>query len=1151
MQRALRLGSTGIQGAGAPPPARLDDGRGARLVLVPLDVQRFALHVSPLSDGAMPATESGPIALDQAGSELMRMFWDSPFAATLQDLDFRLVAVNRAYVDFTGFPESMLVGLDPLSLQPEEDRAVNLALRKQMKVEQEAGKPPPLIERRIIDAAGRERWFRAMRRTVRDAKGRTLLLAVLQDATEEHQSRSLAERSMRELEQWLDLSPLGMVLIDASGLLVRSNPAFEALVGMAPVSLADAAAPLRELFGWDARGPRPDLQPGTPPLVSEVLLPLADRGLRKLRATVRCLEFALGQRRYLAVVEDRSLEEERDLARLQLGALVDTAGVGLATFHESLGWLKSSAPPAGGAAEHSSAAAALQAIGRDIVEPASLPDFERLQQALRDGERAEVRYAVRHADIGTRWLLTRVEPGALASGQRTTSVVTLDVTEQHLARARTDELLRELATILDSTTAGIAYLRGDRLVRCNRRFELMLGLEGKVLAGAPLATLAAAHPRGAELMEASLRALDDAPLFETEFDVDDPTQEARSRWYSLSVRRTSPVGAELEATAVLADITRLKTQSAELESLARDHELMFRLSEIGMAYLRAGHIERANEALSELTGHAADVLVGLEHAVLFEDRAEYLRIAAQQRVALSQHGHWSGERRLKRADGSLIWVQVSKRLVRAGDTGGGMIASYVNVDDRRRAEESLLMQSERTRAILDSVLVGIVIVGTNGVQWMNRSARRMFGGELPDFIDQPISTVATEEPDHPFRRSQLLAELQEGEAHTFECRVNARDGRVFWVAGNAVLTGRDTLARQLTFALLDIDRRREAEATSTQTQASLRRIIEMAPLAIALRDAATLRVLEVNTIAAMTIGRDEADIIGRTPEQLYAPESAAVLRADMLAALAAPDTSTLREYKLPGAGGELRVWEARYLPLATREGAAPDQLLMVAADVTEQRAAEAAKLEAVIAQRELLVREVHHRIKNNLQGVAGLLQQIAQRRPEVASVIGEAIGQVQAIAQVYGLQVGVSGPLRAKSVVEAIVGSVARLHGRPISFSVEGSAPHRWALPEAESIPIALSVNELLNNAVKHAGEGEISCTLTCGDAEVRIGIANPGALPPGFDLARVPAGVSGLGLVRALLPRRSATLSIANRDGHVQALVVLVPPGVALLEPL
>ncbi|MFX6277420.1 histidine kinase dimerization/phosphoacceptor domain -containing protein, partial [Acinetobacter baumannii] len=89
-------------------------------------------------------------------------------------------------------------------------------------------------------------------------------------------------------------------------------------------------------------------------------------------------------------------------------------------------------------------------------------------------------------------------------------------------------------------------------------------------------------------------------------------------------------------------------------------------------------------------------------------------------------------------------------------------------------------------------------------------------------------------------------------------------------------------------------------------------------------------------------------------------------------------------------------------------------LLMVASDVTEQRAAEQARLQAAISQRELLVREVHHRIKNNLQGVAGLLQQIAVRRPEVAPVLKEAVGQVQAIAQVYGLQVGTSGPLMLK-----------------------------------------------------------------------------------------------------------------------------------------
>src|SRR5204863_3101798 len=144
--------------------------------------------------------------------------------------------------------------------------------------------------------------------------------------------------------------------------------------------------------------------------------------------------------------------------------------------------------------------------------------------------------------------------------------------------------------------------------------------------------------------------------------------------------------------------------------------------------------------------------------------------------------------------------------------------------------------------------------------------------------------------------------------------------------------------------------------------------------------------------------------------------------------------------------GDTRVWDARYLPLAS-PGQPPDQLLLVATDVTEQRAAQEARFEAAIAQREMLVKEVHHRIKNNLQGVAGLLQQIAARKPEVAPAISEVVGQVQAIAQVYGLQVGVSGPLRLKGVVEAITGSVARTFGHPIVLTVEGDA-QPWALPE-------------------------------------------------------------------------------------------------------
>jgi len=419
-------------------------------------------------------------------------------------------------------------------------------------------------------------------------------------------------------------------------------------------------------------------------------------------------------------------------------------------------------------------------------------------------------------------------------------------------------------------------------------------------------------------------------------------------------------------------------------------------------------------------------------------------------------------------------------------------------------------------------------------------------------VNQPISTVATPEAEHPFRQTQYLDELFEGQAETFECRVKARDGREFWVVGNVVSTARESTGRQLTYALLDIERRRQAEARTTQAQASLQRIIEAAPLAISLRDAHTLKILQVNMVAANANGTTQAALIGQTPEDMFEPALAAERRGHMERALAARDVS-VHEYTFR-IDGEDHIFDARYLPLASVPGQAPDQLLLVATDVTEQRAAQQARLEAAIEQRDMLVKEVHHRIKNNLQGVAGLLEQIAQRKPEVAGAIAEVVGQVHAIAHVYGLQVGESGPLPVASVVRAITASVQRTFGRTIQVMVEAEPgapdPLAWLLPESESIPIALTLNELLTNAVKHSKHepaAALSCRLVSSATGVVVSIANAGALPAGFNLARIRGGMSGLGLVRALLPRRNASLQVEQRGALVVTTVALQAPGVVL----
>jgi PAS domain S-box-containing protein len=1149
----------GSRDAAAAPAARLADGRTASIDWGRLDDRYSVLQLSPSEGVAGTASISAAAERTEsalAGASSMREtlggFWQSPFPAMLQGPDFRLIDVNQALIDYTGYAREQLLGQDLATLQPEEDRPGIAMRRERMQAGHGDIDEPALREGRLLDASGRERRYRAARLALRGDAGEMLHLSVLQDLTAEHVARERAEGSMRELDDWFELSPLGMVLFDDRGLLVRTNPSFDALAGAAHVSLADAPQDLRELLGWGDDTVLQDLESGSAPVHRQRWVAPRNAAPRLLRASVRRYRTPAGGRRHMAVVEDRSAEEERDLAQLQLGTLMDTAGVGLATFQESSGWVHLHPAASASAAAVSSASAALHTISRDLVVPESLPEFERLQAALRHADRAEVRYAIVHPELGPRWLLTRVEPAALASGQRTTSVVTLDITEQHDAQLRTEQLLHELTTILESTSAGIAYLQGDVVVRCNRRFEAMLGLSVGALQGRSVAQLVGAHERPEAIASDARRALEEGTIFETEFDLHLVVGGvAQTRWYSLSVRRAGAMAGMVEAIAVLADVTRLKAREQEFETVAREGELMFSLSGVGIAFVRDGRIQRANQALAHLAACSVAELTTSRLAELFVNAEDFERRWPQEEQSLHQHGRWTGERQLRTRDGRALWVQVSKRFVTEGDPAGGIIASYVNVDARHRAERAVAMQADRTRSILDSVLVGIVTVGPLGIEWMNRSARRMFGADLADFVNLPIATVATTEADHPFRRTEYLTELVEGQAETFECRVMARDGRQFWVVGNVVSTARESTGRQLTYALLDIERRRQAEARMSQAQAQLQRIIEAAPLAITLRDARTLKVLQVNGVAATNGRTTPAALIGLTPEQIFDPETAAQRRRDMEQALATSEVTT-REY-LVEQDGEQHIWDARYLPLSSGPGQPPDQLLLVATDVTEQRAAQEARLEAAIAQREMLVKEVHHRIKNNLQGVAGLLQQIAQRKPEVAGPISEVVGQVQAIAQVYGLQVGESGPLQLESVIRAITASVQRTFGHPIRFDVTGAEPGRWLLPEAEAIPIALTLNELLTNAVKHcvgAPDATVLCTLACAEAEVQVLITNPGMLPQDFNLGRIPGGVSGLGLVRALLPRRSARLTLVQQASHVQATVVLAPPGVTRADP-
>jgi len=197
-----------------------------------------------------------------------------------------------------------------------------------------------------------------------------------------------------------------------------------------------------------------------------------------------------------------------------------------------------------------------------------------------------------------------------------------------------------------------------------------------------------------------------------------------------------------------------------------------------------------------------------------------------------------------------------------------------------------------------------------------------------------------------------------------------------------------------------------------------------------------------------------------------------------------------------------------------------------------------------VAHRDALIREIHHRIKNNLQGITGLLRQLAESHPETSGSINQTIGQVQSIATIHGLQERVPvGGLRLRELTEAVAAGVGSLWQKLILVETSsGWTP--CTIEETEAIPLALILNELLSNAVKHGGrDGQVKIMLGTGQRpdSIRVAICNAGQLPPDFDFEHNTG--TGLQLVKSLMPRAGARLSWQCQDNTVLTTLELEPP--------
>jgi two-component sensor histidine kinase len=208
----------------------------------------------------------------------------------------------------------------------------------------------------------------------------------------------------------------------------------------------------------------------------------------------------------------------------------------------------------------------------------------------------------------------------------------------------------------------------------------------------------------------------------------------------------------------------------------------------------------------------------------------------------------------------------------------------------------------------------------------------------------------------------------------------------------------------------------------------------------------------------------------------------------------------------------------RVLPLVDRRQ--PAGALVLLRDVSDLR-----RRDRLLLSKDATIREIHHRVKNNLQTIASLLRLQGRRlrSPEARAALAESERRIRSIAIVHETLSREAGDVVSLNEIvrplARLVEDTASTPEHTIRFSVEGDAGE---LPGEVATPLAVVLNELMQNAVDHAfpqgaSDALVKVTLARTDGHVEIEVRDNGAgLPDQFTLE----GSRGLGLsiVQALV---------------------------------
>ena len=528
-----------------------------------------------------------------------------------------------------------------------------------------------------------------------------------------------------------------------------------------------------------------------------------------------------------------------------------------------------------------------------------------------------------------------------------------------------------------------------------------------------------------------------------------------------------------------------------------------------------------------------------------------------------------GDWMLTNRNGEMLHLDIGKGRLEDGSE----VWMMYDISDRKHIEFDLIQERERFRLLVQSSPNGIVILVDDLIRFANPVAEEGFGtdgaleGEqfqnlFPEGVRERI-VQSIQDTRNGKEVDEWELELSNGSRWTLKWRLTIFDGQPAVQVSLSDVTDRHVLMQERIRAevaeeanqqlTLQIEQRIAAEAALRSATAKLRSIVESGEDFIIWTSKSDHALTSVNHNCQRWLGFEEGGTLDATSKTLagQVAESQVVNGFDLEDRFErALDGRPQRfEWALPDdKADDGKRWLQLFLnPIDNAEG--EREISAIAYDITDRKRIDRA-IRSALKEKEILLQEVHHRVKNNLQIINSILNlqkkfvkdenaitglEEIQNRVSTMSIIHETLYQNTDVSNIG-----------FPSYLTRIAGNIIQGYQSETQVELVTELEDIQA-PLDQAIPCGLILNEWVSNAMKYAfmgrEKGTITVALRCmlsedhpDEEEIQIEVRDDGVgLPDGFDWGGRDS--LGLYLVQALSEQLDAELS-AESDGGTRFLV-------------